>query len=135
MTATGAFWNTWIYTQRMWIAVYVVEACLFMQTTRLLGFKPYRNWGEKMKWKWKGQSREVMSYWRQYSPLKEFNYKPYWVLKTVAALKAYNTPFQMSSGWPGTLCLRAVMLTAGAGAPLPAVPQMDATFQVNSLLL
>lgn len=77
---------------------------------------------EGKKWKWKGQSREVMSYWGQYNPLKEFNYKPYWVLKEIAALKAYNTPFQTSSGWLGTLCLGAVTLTAGASAPLLLEP-------------
>lgn len=55
----SALWNTWIYAKRMWIVIYIFEACLFMQTTTLLGFKSYPKWGKKRKWK--GQSREVMS--------------------------------------------------------------------------
>lgn len=97
----SAMWNTWIYMKRMWIVIYIFEACLFMQTTTLLGFKSYPKWGKKCKWK--SQSREVMSYWGQYNPVKEFNYKRYWALKIIAAIKARNTPFQMSSGWPRTL--------------------------------
>lgn len=71
---------------------------------------------------------------KRVQPFKEFNYKPYWVLKMVAALKSYNTPFEMSSEWLGTLP-GSSDADSRSCAPLPAVPRMDATFQVNSLLL
>lgn len=134
-----ALWNTWMYRERMWIVIYIFKACLFMQTTAWPGFKSYPKWrGIKPTRKWKGRSSEVMSYWEWYNPFKEFNYKHYWALNTVAAVKAYNTRFQTSSGGAGqqrALYLRAVTSDAGAECPVPAVPPMDATFQVNSLLL
>lgn len=96
----SALWNTWIYMERMWIVIYIFEASLWKVHCWVSNV--IQNEGKKCKWK--GQSREVMSYWGQYNPFKEFNYKRYWALKRVAAIKASSTPFQTSSGWQGMLC-------------------------------